>query len=256
MTFDSEAETSGSEAQPGHAASLCPSAPKHCLCAPSDSGEAESLAAYFDVFAELGPGDAAPEAVPRLRRPAHSGQLRVFATAPHPCLWRSAWKRYFADWSRARRLSLDLVIAPNLRYYDTRAPPGLLLRVLQPQGHQQAAVAARPARLGLRQSGAGSTHFRSSPRNGLNLGVAALADVTFMERWSVLAGARWDRYDLTSTNGPGPFVTATPNASASTVQKRAFMERVGEPDAGRLASVPDRCRTGPVRWAGSPERFR
>ena len=48
-------------------------------------------------------------------------------------------------------LEVDLVIAPNLRYYDTPRPPRPRLRVLQSAGHQQAALGPRSAGAVLRQ---------------------------------------------------------------------------------------------------------
>ena len=52
----------------------------------------------------------------------------------------------------------------------------------------------------------------------LNLGFAAIADLTLLKRLSLLAGARWDHYDLRSRNGPDVFAFATPNAKASKKQ--------------------------------------
>ena len=53
VTFDSEAERRALRLNPDTLRRV-PIGSEHCLCAPSDSGAAESLAAYFDVFAELG----------------------------------------------------------------------------------------------------------------------------------------------------------------------------------------------------------
>ena len=217
LTFDSEAERQALRLDPDTLRHV-PIGAEHCLCAPSDSGAAESLAAYFDVFAELG-GVTLRQKLFVDYADRHIVASYGFSQQHRTVLVEERLEAVFRGLELGRTLTADLVVAPNLRYYDTRARQDFSYEYFNRRD-----ISKPPSPLDLRDSAFASPGREARTTDiateWLNLGVAALADVTFLERWSVLAGARWDRYDLTSTNGPGPLVTATPNASASTVQSK------------------------------------
>ena len=217
LTFASEAELQALRLNPDTLRHV-PIGAEHCLCALSDSGAAESLAAYFDVFAELGRVTLRQKLFLDYAD-RHIVSSYGFSQQHRTVLVEERLEAVFRGLELGRMLTADLVLAPNLRYYDTRARQDFSYEFFNRRD-----ISKPPSPLDLRDSAFASpgeeAHTADVATDWLNLGVAALADVTFMERWSVLAGVRWDRYDLTSTNGPGPLVTATPNASASTVQSK------------------------------------
>lgn len=215
LRFDSEAERQALRLDPDTVRRV-PIGAEHCLCSLSDSGEAESLAAYFDVFAELDRVTLRHKLfVDYADRHVVAGY--GFSQEHRTVLVEERLEAVFRGLEPGRALTADLVLAPGLRYYDTRARQDFSYEFFNRRD-----ISKPPSALDLRDSAYANPgeEARTSDiaTDWLNLGVAALADVTFRERWSLLAGIRWDRYDLTSANGPGPFVSATPNASASTVQ--------------------------------------
>ena len=163
LTFASEAERQALRLNPDTLRRV-PIGAEHCLCAPSDSGAAESLAAYFDVFAELGRVTLRQKLFLDYAD-RHIVASYGFSQQHRTVLVRGASRSRISRSGTgpdAHRRSGPCAQPALLRH---AGPPGLLLRVLQPQGHQQAAVPARPARLGLRQSRRGSPHCRC--RDGL-----------------------------------------------------------------------------------------
>ena len=213
--FDSEAERQALRLNPDTLRRV-PIGAEHCLCALSDSGAAESLAAYFDVIAEL------DRVTLRQKLFLDYADRHVlagygFSQQHTTLLLEERFEAVFRGLEIGRALTADLVLAPGLRYYDTRARQDFSYEYFNRRD-----ISKPPSRLDLRDSAYASplTEAKTSDiaTDWLNVGVAVLADVTFMQRLSLLAGLRWDRYDVTSLNGPGPLVSATPNTSASTIQ--------------------------------------
>ena len=187
-----------------------------CLCAEDDKGAADSLAVYFDVVAELRPVSLRQKLFVDFAD-RHIVSSYGFSQTHRTLLVEERIEAAFNSFRVGEALSVGLVIAPNLRYYDTRARQDLAFEFFNRRD-----VSKPPSALDLRVPSYGNEatdpFTTDVSTEWLNLGVAAIADFTLLERLSVLVGSRWDHYDLRSRNGADVFAFATPNAKASTKQ--------------------------------------
>ncbi|MYH17391.1 MAG: TonB-dependent receptor [Gammaproteobacteria bacterium] len=213
--FDSDAERDALKLDPSTLQRVRIGA-DDCLCAEDDEGAADSLAVYFDVVAELKSVSLRQKLFIDFAD-RHIVSSYGFSQTHRTLLVEERIEAAFNGIQVGDALELDLVVAPNLRYYDTRSRQDLAFEFFNRRD-----ISKPPSALDLRVPSYGNED--TDPFNSdvstewLNLGFAAMADFTLLERLSLLAGARWDHYDLRSRNGPNVFAFATPNAKASKKQ--------------------------------------
>ena len=187
-----------------------------CICNPDDVGEATSSAAYADLFAELD-----RVTIRQKLFIDYADRLIVtgygFGQTHETLLVEDRVEFAFETWELGGAFTADVVVAPNVRYYDTRGRQDFAFEYFDRRD-----ITKPPTHLDRRSNAV--THPRTDDFNwdvsteSWNLGLGALADVTWRERVSLLAGLRGDRYDVTSVNGPRVHTFDTPNESASNVQ--------------------------------------
>ncbi len=213
--FDSDAERDALKLDPDTVQRVRIGA-DDCLCAKDDDGAADSLAIYFDVVAELERFSLRQKLFIDFAD-RHIVSSYGFSQTHRTLLVEERIEAAFNNIEVGDALDVDLVIAPNLRYYDTRARQDLAFEFFNRRD-----ISKPPSALDLRVPSYGNEDTDpftlDVSTEWLNLGIAALADFTLLEHLSLLAGARWDHYDLRSRNGPDVFAFATPNAKASKKQ--------------------------------------
>lgn len=187
-----------------------------CICNPDDAGEATSSAAYMDVFAELD-----RVTIRQKLFIDYADRLIVtgygFGQTHETLLVEERLEFAFETWELGETFTADVVVAPNVRYYDTRGRQDFAFEYFDRRD-----ISKPPTHLDRRSNAV--THPHTDDFNwdvsteSWNLGLGALADVTWRERVSFLVGLRGDRYDVTSVNGPLVHTFDTPNDSASSEQ--------------------------------------
>ena len=125
VTFDSEAESQALRLDPD-TLRLVPIGAEHCLCAPSDSGAAESLAAYFDVFAELG-GVTLRQKLFVDYADRHIVASYGFSQQHRTVLVEERLEAVFRGLELGRTLTANLVCCAQPALLRHAGPPGLLL---------------------------------------------------------------------------------------------------------------------------------
>lgn len=213
--FDSDAERDALRLDPATLRRV-PIGASQCLCGPDDEGRADSAAAYFDVVAELDRVTLRHrlfvDAADRLISVSYG-----FGQTHDTLLVEDRLEVVFETVELADSLSLDLVVAPAVRIYDTHARQDFAFEFFDRRD-----ISAPPTPLDRRSNAVthpGTDDFNWDVRTeSVNLGVGTIADLTWAHRVSLLAGLRWDRYDVTSVNGPRAHTFAVPDASASRVQ--------------------------------------
>ncbi|MCE2391876.1 MAG: TonB-dependent receptor [Proteobacteria bacterium] len=172
-----------------------------CICSPDDDGGARSHAFYFDVFASLGDGLD-------LRQMLFFDYADRFIEVDYGFSQRHesllVEERVELSWSGvalAPSVAADFVFSPSLRYYDTRARQDFSYEYFDRRDITRPA-SALDRRVSSHDDPRGNPFNRDVRTESLNLGLAALADVTLFERVSLLGGLRWDRFDVRSKNGP------------------------------------------------------
>ena len=187
-----------------------------CICNPDDAGEATSSAAYMDVFAELD-----RVTIRQKLFIDYADRLIVtgygFGQTHETLLVEDRVEFAFETWELGEAFTADIVVAPNVRYYDTRGRQDFAFEYFDRRD-----ISKPPTHLDRRSNAV--THPHTDDFNtdvsteSWNLGLGALADVTWRDRVALLLGLRGDRYDVTSLNGPRVHAFNTPNESASSVQ--------------------------------------
>ncbi len=215
--FDSEAERQALRLDPDTVRRTRVGA-NDCLCAGDDAGGADSLAVYLDLVAEL-PRVSLSQKLFVDYADRYIAVSYGFSQTHRTLLAEERIEAAFNGIEIGNALDVKMVLAPNLRYYDTRARQDLAFEFFNRRD-----ITRPPSALDLRTPSYGNEatdpYTTDVSTEWLNLGFAAIADVALLDRFSLLAGARWDYYDLRSVNGPDVFAFATPNAEASNKQDK------------------------------------
>ena len=187
-----------------------------CICNPEDKGEATSSAAYVDLFAELDRVTIRQKLfIDYADRLISTGY--GFGQMHETLLVEDRVEFAFETWELGDALTADVVLAPNVRYYDTRGRQDFAFEYFDRRD-----ITKPPTHLDRRSNAI--THPHTDDFNwdvsteSWNVGLGALADITWRGRLSFLGGLRGDRYDVTSVNGPRVHTFDTPNERASSVQ--------------------------------------
>lgn len=186
-----------------------------CVCSPDDDGGAESLAAYFDVFLEVGTD---LEIHQKLFVDYADRFVRVsygFSQAHETLLVEERLEFRFKERSLGAA-KLEFVLSPSLRYYNTQAKQDFAFEYFDRRD-----ITKPPSPNTLRHASLSDPVANPFNRNlettALDTGISSLANIKF-DRFSMLLGGRWDNYDVTSENADTAFGFEEPSAKASNRQ--------------------------------------
>lgn len=183
-----------------------------CLCSPHDDGGAESLAFYFDVFAEF---EAGFEIHQKLFIDYADRYILVsygFSQAHETRLLEERVEIRLTE-RQIGPLNIDLVVSPSFRYYNTKARQDFAFEYFDRRD-----ISAPPSALDVRHASwsnpLANPYNRDLETDALDTAFASLANIE-IGPFSLLLGWRWDSYDVTSENAPTAFAFEEPGVKVS-----------------------------------------
>ena len=191
-----------------------------CVCSPQDDGGARSLAAYFDVFAELGEG---LEVHQKLFVDYADRFILVsygFSQMHETRLVEERLEFRFKE-RKLGPASIEMVVAPSLRYYHTKARQDFAFEYFD-RRDISAPPLANTTRHPAIHDPIANPYNRNLATEALNSAIASLANLK-LGRFSLLLGWRWDNFDVTSENAPTAFAFEQPGVRVSNRQSEVAL---------------------------------
>ena len=186
-----------------------------CICSPEDDGSAESLAAYFDVFAGFEDGIEIHQKLFMDYAKRHILVSYGFSQEHETLLVEERLEFRFKERALGPA-KLDLVVSPSLRYYNTKA-----LQDFSFEYFDRRDISRPPSANDIRHPSyndpVANPYNRNVETKALDAGLAGLGNLT-LGKVSMLLGVRWDSYEVTSENAPTAFAFEEPGAKASNRQ--------------------------------------
>ena len=186
-----------------------------CICSPEDDGSAESLAAYFDVFAGFEDGIEIHQKLFIDYAKRHILVSYGFSQEHETLLVEERLEFRFKERAFGPA-KLDLVVSPSLRYYNTKA-----LQDFSFEYFDRRDISRPPSANDIRHPSyndpVANPYNRNVETKALDAGLAGLGNLT-LGKVSMLLGLRWDSYEVTSENAPTAFAFEEPGAKASNRQ--------------------------------------